>query len=167
MSEITLTSNQIIFSENNNSRTQKINVNDKQIIKLSSFKIMTSNNEENIISFSNTKNTIKERIETLIEISNCNEIKNKLKEYFKEMNKLLQVYNNGSNYDKFKENNFSLYSAIQTQLAKIVDLKYDIIDNIIQTDNKKIILNKINNIIEEHKNIIEDINAKILPDINI
>lgn len=111
--------------------------------------------------------TILECIDKLKNMDMNTDLKIKINEYSKNMNTLLQIYNNGKNNSIFKENNFSLYSDMQHQLALIIDMKYDIIEDIIKTQNNKQIINKLDIIISEHKKIINDINKTVIPDINV
>lgn len=106
-------------------------------------------------------------IKILINIEMSTDLKNKIKEYYDNMSRLLQIYNNGENNSIFKENNFSLYSDIQHQLGIIIDMKYDIIENIIKTKNKNNVIQILDIIIKNHKSIIEDINNTVIPDVNI
>ncbi len=107
--------------------------------------------------------------EKLVEF--CNELlKMRLKDevytqvykYNRNMKRLLSIYNNGKGKEKFKEKELSLYFKLQDEFSDIIDLRYNIYDNKINTENKFFIVNTLDKIIKVNRSIIEDINSILI-----
>lgn len=107
--------------------------------------------------------------EKLVEF--CNELLNmRLKDevytqvyrYNRNMKRLLSIYNNGKGKEKFKEKELSLYFKLQDEFSDIIDLRYNIYDNKINTENKFFIVNTLDKIIKVNRSIIEDINSILI-----
>lgn len=101
----------------------------------------------------------------------CNELlKMRLKDevytqvykYNRNMKRLLSIYNNGKGKEKFKEKEMSLYFKLQDEFSDIIDLRYNIYDNKINTENKFFIVNTLDKIIKVNRSIIEDINSILI-----
>ena len=101
-------------------------------------------------------------IKILINIEMSTDLKNKIKEYYDNMINILKSYDNGKSKDKFTKNDMELYFMIQDEFSDIIDLRYDIYNNKIQTNNKNIIVNTLDEIIELQRYIIEDINSVVV-----
>ncbi len=86
------------------------------------------------------------------------EIIKRISEYENEIEELLKIYDNGKNNSIFKDNNLELYFKMQQQFSNIIDLRYDISENKIETINREAIIDILDMIIKMNRNIIEDIN---------
>lgn len=100
-------------------------------------------------------------IKILINIEMSTDLKNKIKEYYDNMIRLLKSYDNGNGKEEFNKHDMKLYFMLQDEFSDIIDLRYDIYNNKIQTDNKNMIINTLDEIIKLQRDIIEDINSVV------
>lgn len=111
-----------------------------------------TNETENILGY----------IDRLKHINMDIEVKKKVNKYENKMKKLLKIYDNGNGKEKFKQKEMKLYFMLQDEFSDIIDLRYDISNNEIKTNNKNIIVNVLDKIIEQQRSMIEDINNVIV-----
>ncbi len=110
------------------------------------------------IENANETESIEEYIGILKHLHMNTEIIKRISEYENEIEELLKIYDNGKNNSIFKDNNLELYFKMQQQFSNIIDLRYDISENKIETINREAIIDILDMIIKMNRNIIEDIN---------